>query len=54
MGEISVHQDNLNEFLALAEDLQLRGLTQSEAEPKTLENEEEERIVKSRNRSAAK
>ena len=30
-GEISVHQDNLNEFLALAEDLQLRGLTESDA-----------------------
>ena len=37
-GEVSVHQDKLNEFLALAEDLQLRGLTESdasEAEPKT-------------------
>ena len=52
-GEISVHQDNLNEFLALAEDLQLRGLTQSEVEPKTLDNnEEKERIMNPRNKSA--
>ena len=38
-GEISVHQDNLNEFLALAEDLNLRGLNESAApeEPKILE-----------------
>ena len=47
-GEISVHQDNLNEFLALAEDLQLRGLTESDAsevQPKTLD-ENKERILK--------
>ena len=38
-GEISVHQDNLNEFLALAEDLNMRGLNESAApeEPKILE-----------------
>ena len=28
-GEINIEQDNLNEFLALAEDLQLKGLTQT-------------------------
>ena len=28
-GEISIHQDNLDQFLALAEDLQLKGLTQT-------------------------
>ena len=27
LGEINIHQDDLNEFLALAEDLQLKGLT---------------------------
>lgn len=28
LGEINIHQDDLNEFLALAEDLQLKGLTE--------------------------
>ena len=29
LGEINIHQDDLNEFLALAEDLQLKGLTEN-------------------------
>ena len=29
LGEINIHQDGLNEFLALAEDLQLKGLTEN-------------------------
>ena len=28
-GEVSIHQDELNDFLALAEELQLKGLTES-------------------------
>ena len=29
LGETNIHQDDLNEFLALAEDLQLKGLTEN-------------------------
>ena len=35
LGEVNIEQDNLNEFLALAEDLQLKGLTQTETETET-------------------
>lgn len=35
LGEVNKEQDNLDEFLALAEDLQLKGLTQTETETET-------------------
>ena len=34
-GEANIYQDDLDSFLALAEELQLKGLTTSETEPKT-------------------
>ena len=35
LGEVNIEQDNLNEFLALAEDLQLKGLTQTQSQTQT-------------------
>ena len=34
-GEVNVAQEELNSFLAVAEDLRVKGLTQNQAEPKT-------------------
>ena len=34
-GEVNVAQEELNTFLAVAEDLRVKGLTQNQAEPKT-------------------
>ena len=53
-GEANVNQENLDVFLSLAEELRLKGLTESRAEPNTealkTKASEQERYVEIRNR----
>ena len=47
-GEVSVHQDKLNDFLALAEELQLKGLSrEGQLGPHTTEEKQQDREQKS-------